>query len=388
MSADEVAALLDRLGVAGAHADADELLAEIARHFAPVDAALATFLSRALNGETFESESGGGARFVSCWSSIDLIASWSWEEDHAGDEYVSRLVPFADDEGDFLFLVDPTNRIGFGATAVYSVEKGARSIGALDLIARTVEDFLRIYTDGRPAVDRQVLELRDEETAARALPLVLGDGTRLAPEAVSAPRYHLGADVLRAVDLTGPLAIADHTFQPGPASAWRREPDLAFFASGAVERGVSAGGSIDGFRIRPGSTVSWSQDGALVMFTPDRDVTVNGVPCRAGETVVRNRAAFFFTPAVDTDYRGFPCKAGEKVDDYGSGLGLHFTTSRAYLVGGRTVPPDVRVTVMDDGGARFDLTAPMILDGRALAPGTHVWFSGAGEVREIYEPAR
>jgi hypothetical protein len=177
------------------------------------------------------------------------------------------------------------------------------------------------------------------------------------------------------------LFVADPTRQ-----SWQEHPDLCFFREGGVQRGFWGGGLVDDLPVDPGVPLEWSPSGELCLFTPARTVTVSGVPCLGGETVSRNGRAFFFTPAADIPYRGFPCRAGHKVDDYGPGLGLHFTSAAPFAVGGRTVPAGVRVTIMDDGGARFALTAPTDLDGRMLAAGTSVWLTGAGEIREIAEP--
>jgi hypothetical protein len=367
--------------------DAAALLAEIpGRIGGPLEPAVAKFLGRSLHVVELRSPKDDVAPFITF--NATQIADWSWETNTSED--LAGLIVFADDGGPDVYLLDPADRIGFGSTAVYSVGAGARDLDNLTLVAWSLADFLSIYADpasgARPA-NRWVRELRDEQTAADPPPLRLGDGTELPADAVTAPRFFPKVPVLRGVDLTRPLTIADVTYLPDPDRAgWLKLSDLRFFRSGRVAGGVVTGGSVGGFAVAAGSRVSWSPAGELIAFLPAEVTIVRGVPCRPGTAVLANGPTLLVTPHVDVEHGGFPCKAGCQIDDYGPGLGFRFTAARAFTFKGRTVPEDVAVGMTSDGGLRFDLIADFVLDGRILHAGTHVWYDADGAIREVYVP--
>jgi hypothetical protein len=376
---------MDTLGFPPAeHPEAPALLSDIsARTGGEVDPDVTAFLRRTLHGHELSCDESA-VRLIMTWSS-DLIEDWSWDET-ISDEDVARLVMFADNEGDYVYLLDPADHLGFGTRAVYTVEKGSRDFESLTLIARTLEDFLSIYAGTAKPISRGVAELRDEQTAA-SLPLPrLGNGRELPSDAVRALRFHAKDDILRSVELTRPLDLDGVTFLPNPnRQPWHHHPDLTFYRNGCVSAGIAAGGVVGDVPVEPGSSVSWSSAGELIGFVPSTVVTVRGVPCRPGARVFSKNQTLFVTPDADVDYRGFPCRAGDTIDDYGPGLGLSFTSARAFSFKGRPVPEGVRCTTTMDGGLRFDLVAPLVLDGRTLSPGAHVWYDFQGGIREIYE---
>jgi len=378
--ANDISALMDALGFPPApHADAPPLLAEIARRLgADIDPTAAAFLGRSLH--PVELLKKGVPPVVTF--DAPLIADWSWGSS-AGEE-LDGLIVFADDASDGVYLLDPTDHLGLGATAVHAVEKGSLLLEDVELVARTLADFLSIYaSDARP-IGRRVCDLRDEQTALSPPALHLGDGTELPADAVTAPRFFPKIDVLRGVNLTRSLPIGGVTYLPDPAQARGRRSGLRFFRSGRAASGVTTGGLVGGFPVAAGSRVNWSSTGELIAFIPAEVAIVRGVPCREGTTVLANGPTFIATPHVDVEHRGFPCKAGKQIDDHGPGLGMGFTAARAFTFAGRPVPEGVRVQTTFDGGVRFELIAPLVLDGRTLPAGAHVWYDADGAIREIY----
>jgi hypothetical protein len=376
--ANDVSGLMDALGFPPElHADAAALIAEIARRLGgDVDPTVAAFLGRSLHG--VELQKNGRDPFVTF--NAQLVADWSWES--SAGEGLDALIAFADDTSDRVFLLDPTDSLGFGAAAVHSIEKGSGLLEDLVLVARSLSDFLSIYAgDARP-VGRRVFDLRDEQTAAHPPPPRLGGGTELPADAVSDPRFFPKLDILRSVNLTQPLLLAGVTYLPDlDRTGRRRQPDLRFFRSGRVARGLVAGGSLGGFAVAANSRVSWSAAGELVGFLPAEVAIVRGIPCRPGTPVVAIGPTLTVTPDVDVEHRGFPCKAGTQIEDYGTVIS--FTAARAFQYAGRTIPDGVRVQTTDDGGVRFDLIADFVIDGRTLHAGTHVWYEADGAIRQI-----
>jgi len=374
--------------------NADQLWARIEEHTrARLTPATRSFLQRSVLGDdTLQIHAAPDDRGESdadrllTWNA-ELIADWSWGACAFPNEpYLSRMVLFGDDEGDFVFLLDPANQLGFGPEAVYVCEKGALSLRSLRWVAPDLITLLSHYVQQtRPAI-QDVLALRDAETARTRPPLRLGNGVVL--EGVDDPRFFPGADVLRSVRLVGPVIVGGVEFVPMPGRRdWHTNHDLVFFADGRVESGYVAGGVVEQIPMAPGSAIHWLPNGELALFTPASTALVDGVPCRGGIQVARNRQSnyFSFTPDVDFEYRGYCCRGGAKVDAYGPGLGLHFTTARPFQISGRAwVPAGVAVTIMSDGGARFDLVAETVIDGKSLPAGTAVWYTGEGVVREIY----
>jgi hypothetical protein len=365
-------ALLDALDFPpDAHPEADAIAARWG-----ADDVVRSFLRRSLHGVYLD-------RGVNTFDP-DLIEDWN-DEDKRADEDVSRMLVFGDDGGGRVFLLDPRDRLGFGPHAVYVVGMGTLSIDDVERVATSLEDLLQRLIDGRELGEERLLGLRDAQTAGKALPLRLGDGTELPADAVADPRYHVGADVLRSVRLTRPLTLRA-PLVPMPDRLFDHDPDVKFYRDGRVESAYVAGGVIDGQPLAPGSWARWSRDGRLTTFVPAAVVRVNGVPVKAGVSVHHDAPTFFFTPAEDCDWKGFRCKAGEKVEDYGGGLGLHLTNAKGFSFKGQPVPAGVRLTVMSDGGLRFHLEAPLLLGARMLPAGTALWYDGQGKIREIYVP--
>lgn len=314
-----------------------------------------------------------------------LVSEWV-DEDRHFDEDVAKLLPFADDGGGRLFLLDPSDHLGFGADAVYTVGMGTRAADDLERVAPSLLAFLQALLDGDELPQERLHPLRDAQTAGRVLPLRLGDGRTLPADAVTDPRYHIGADVLRSVCLTRPLDLDIPCVPDAHRPPWSTVPDVSFYRTGRIERAVVAGGWIDGRPVQPHSSMAWRADGTLTSFVPAQVVVVNGVPVKAGVPVHHDGDTFFFTPARDVTWKGFLCAAGEKVDDYGPGLGLHLTTATSFSFRGRPVPAGVRLTVMSGGGLRFTLVAPLQLGDRALPAGASLWYEADGAIREVHVP--
>jgi hypothetical protein len=282
------------------------------------------------------------------------------------DEDVSELVAFGDDEGDLLFLLDRTGALRFGPGAVFAVEKGALVAECLILISRSLPEFLAIFTDGAPELAQRVYDIRDGD----------GPGADVDPR-FDDPKCHLASNAIRSARLRSPMTIDGLTYVPAAA-----DPHIRFYRNGRVSEGSVAGGVVGGIPLVPGSRVVFDREGAPTAFTPAETVVLNGVRVRGGALVLRRGTTFFFTPDDNATYRGFRCRAGERVEDYGPGLGLHFTAAEDFVFKGRPVPGGARVTYA--GGIRFDTPRELALEGRVLKPGTHVWYDFDGSIREIY----
>lgn len=384
MTRNELAALLDHLGVPRAPAeDWDALCEDIEDHVGAFDEAMAEvmteLLSRTLHGGAIRRAPSATEKYgdvINCLESAGIVAEMSWED--CDDPDVAKLVAFASNGGSEVVAVDPTNHFGRGA-AVYIVDRTVADTVFLELAAPTLEAYLRAFVDGVPlAKPRKLREVRAEEVAAQAAkPLRLADGTLLPADAIESATFDVRAEHVRGVRLARPLELGGHRYRAAPRSAWqdsiRKVDDLTFHANGRVEAGCVDAITVGDWTLAPGSVVCWSDAGRLTAFTPATEIVVRGIRCAAGAGIACSCRLFAFTPVDDIEYCGQPCKAGTQVDHY-LGSGLHFTASvtRDALVAGQRTTVGLLLSSYDESRARdlrIELAGVVHEVGRGDLPG-------------------
>lgn len=138
---------------------------------------------------------------------------------------------------------------------------------------------------------------------------------------------------------------------------------------------LAADAVLDGFEAMAGTRFARIDTGRLVLFTPPRDVVIDGVPCRGGSPVRRHEGRLAVaTLAEDRVLDGVPCAAGGPVHFDARGL-THARLSSPWTVG----PATWRAGTLVSGVLRARLVRQGTLDADAVLDGYPV--AGGCELR-------
>lgn len=137
---------------------------------------------------------------------------------------------------------------------------------------------------------------------------------------------------------------------------------------------LAAESVVDGFDAMAGTRFQRLDAGRLVLFTPARDVVIDGIPCRGGDPVRRHGGRVTVaTLAKDAVIDGVPCAAGGPVHVGAGGLTharlrVAWTARGVSWRAGTLVSGALRDGVVSEG----TLDADAAVDGYPLAGGTTV----------------
>jgi len=145
---------------------------------------------------------------------------------------------------------------------------------------------------------------------------------------------------------------------------------------------LAADAVLDGFAAMVGTPFQRLDVGRLVLFTPPRDVVIEGVPCRGGSPVRCHAGRLAVaTLAEDRVLDGVPCAAGGPVHFDARGLthahlSSPWTVDRATWRGGTLVSGALR----DQRVRLGTLDAEAVIDGYPVAGGCTLQFDAGGRL--------
>lgn len=148
---------------------------------------------------------------------------------------------------------------------------------------------------------------------------------------------------------------------------------------------LAAEATLDGFAAMAGTRFQRLDVAALVLFTPPRDVVIDGVPCKAGAPVRRSAGRLSVaTLAEDRAIDGVPCAGGGPVHLDARGL-KHALLRETWVARGAAWRAGTLVSgALRDGDVREGtLDADAAIDGLPLAGGHAVRRDGDGRLRDF-----